>query len=164
MSTNRIRPCLLAVIALLATSLLLLGSCTNRSSMPFNGEITFHDVSLTIPGGYIRDSTQSSADQWIFEKGFYSQYVILVRKDLAGEAAGVLDSYAAYLTAQGVTSERTTFLDAPAVRSRQDQDGTLWQELLVAHGDSTYAIALRGGTEADFDEIIRSLKLQTKAE
>lgn len=130
--------------------------------MPFNGDIEFHDLSLTIPASFIRDSTQSNDDLWLFEKGFYDQLIILSRQDLKGDADATLDDYAAYLTQEGVSAERTTFLQNDAVHSNYTKDDQFCQEILFVYNDSIYALALRGGTVEEFSDFLKtvSLKLQ----
>lgn len=147
----------LSVLLLLLAVLTCLVGCSYQTDIPFNGDVAFHEIAVTIPEDYIRDSTQSTDDMWIFEKGYYSQYVMLMRTELTRDAGASLDSYAAYLRGQGVASARTVFLGQEAVRSSAEQDGVLWQELLFAHGSATYAIALRGGTEADFEAIVQTV-------
>ena len=113
--------------------------------MPFNGPITFHELALTIPDGFIRDSTQSTQDAWLFEKGFYSRLIILTRNDQNGDVDASLDSYRERMKEIGAASERTTFLDQPAVHSAYTKDNTYCQEILFIYHGSYYAVALRGG-------------------
>lgn len=133
-----------------------------RSTMPFNGEIAFHKISLTIPDNYIRDSTQSTADFWVFEKGFYSQYIMLSRKDLQGHTDDVLNNYIDYLRAQGVDSQRDTFLQTEAVRSESSQQDMVWREMLFAHDGSLYAIAMRGGTAEELQTLLDTVVLHSE--
>ena len=56
--------------------LIFVFSLTACSQMPFNGDIEFHDISLTIPERFIRDSTQSNDNLWVFECDNYSEYII----------------------------------------------------------------------------------------
>lgn len=150
-----------SVVKILALVLILawvLSGC-NRSDMPFNGAVTFHDLTLTIPSDFIRDSTESTDDLWIFEKGRYTQYILLSRQDGGADAAASLDSYADYLTEQGAQATRGTFLEMEAVMSSWTREGLFCQELLFAYNGSLYAISLRGGTEADFDAIVDTVEL-----
>ena len=68
---------------LVLTVLMLCSGCFRTYNMPFNGEIVFHDFSLTIPEDYIRDSTQSNDDLWSFEKGWYKKVIIIKRSDVS---------------------------------------------------------------------------------
>lgn len=129
------------------------------SRMPFNGDIQFHDISLKIPERFIRDSTQSNNDLWIFEHGNYSEYIILSRKDVTGEVQTALDDYVEYMKGNGAQSEITTFLDNSAVLSTYSYDGKYCQEILFPYNNSFYAIALRGGTQDGFKEITDTIKL-----
>ena len=135
-----------------------------KSDMPFNGDIVFHDISLTIPRSHIRDSTQSSDDLWIFEKGFYSKSILLSRKDLQGDIDDVLDNYIAYLNSQGPRSERDTFLGLEAVRSAYLESNKPWREMLFVYNDSIYAVATRGGSEEEFLSLLDSVSLNAQAE
>ena len=147
---------------MLAAVILLCGfTWPFQSSMPFNGDIHFHEIGITIPRAYIRDSTQSNEDLWIFEKGFYSKYILLSRKDLSGDADDILNNYAAYLQEQGVQSRRDSFLGLPAVRSSDESQEQSWREMLFVYNGSLYAVALRGGNEDDLLALLESVSLET---
>ena len=127
--------------------------------MPFNGDVTFHDLKITIPTSYIRDSTQSDQDLWIFEQDGYEQVILLSRVDQQGDADQLLDEYVTLMQERQASAQRTTFLDQGAVHSTYTQDGTYCQEMLFLYNGSCYAIALRGGTENDFSELLNSAGL-----
>ena len=133
-----------------------------QSDMPFNGEIAFHKISLTIPDSYIRDSTQSTADFWVFEKGFYSRYIMLSRNDLQGDADEALDRYAESLHAEGVDAQRTRFLQAEAVYSESVQADTAWREMFFVHDGSLYAVAMRGGTADEMQALLDTVALHAE--
>lgn len=147
------------IITLLIVLSMLLGlsACLFRSNMPFNGDIEFRDLSLTIPKDFIRDSTQSNDDLWLFEAGGYERLIILSRQDLEGEEADTLDSYADYLREQGMEVSRTTFLQHDTVQSAYTREEQFCQEVCFVHNGSVYALALRGGTVEDFDEFLTSV-------
>lgn len=146
---------------LLAALLGSLAGCGAPSDMPYSGDIRFHDMSVTIPGSFVRDSTQSHEDLWVFEKGFYSQLIILTRNDITGEVAASLDDYVAYMKEQGADSQRETFLQMDAVSSVYTKDGVFCQEMLFAYNGSFYAIALRGGTKEDFQALLNTIRILT---
>ena len=79
------------------------------SQMPFNGDIEFYDISLTIPERFIRDSTQSNDNLWVFESDNYSEYIIISRKDVTGETQSALTDYAEYMKENGAESEIVSF-------------------------------------------------------
>lgn len=133
-----------------------LASC---SKMPFNGEIEFHSISLTIPERFIRDSTQSSDDLWIFEHNNYSEYIIISQKDVTGDVKTSLDDYVTYMKENSAESELISFLDDTAVLSTYYMDHVFCQEILFAYQNSFYAVALRGGTESGFEEITDTIRL-----
>jgi len=127
------------------------------SQMPFNGDIEFHDILLTVPERFIRDSTKSNDDLWIFEYDNYSEYIIISRKDIAGEVQPALSDYVEYMKENGAESE---MLDNNTVLSTYYKDDVLCQEILFAYSNSFYSVALRGGTQDSFDEITDSLILK----
>ena len=141
-------------VLILAALLLLLCGCGRRAQMPFNGQVMFHEITATIPEDYIRDSTQSSDDLWVFEHGGYSKMILLSRKDAAGDVDAALDDYVEYLQSQGADAERGQFLNADAVHSTYTRDGKYCQEIMFVYQGSFYAVALRGGTEEEFQSLL----------
>jgi hypothetical protein len=141
-------------VLILAALLLLLCGCGRSSRMPFNGQVTFHEITATIPDSFVRDSTQSSDDLWVFEHGGYSKMILLSRTDVAGDADAALDDYVAYMQSLGADAERGRFLNADAVHSTYTRDGQYCQEILFVYQGSFYAVALRGGTEEEFQSLL----------
>lgn len=154
---------IVALFTVLIT-LLSLVSCGFGSDMPYNGDVAFNGITVSIPKKFIRDSTQSTDDLWIFEKGFYKQFIIISRNDLVGEVGEVLDGYVEYMKAMECDSKRTTFAGCEAVQTTYTQDGQFCQEMLFVYNSSIYAVALRGGAEEEFKSLLDSVKLGTLAE
>ena len=76
-------------IILILFMLAICAGCA-RVNMPFNGDIQFHNISLTVPQRFIRDSTQSTNDLWVFEHSFYSECILISRKDVTGDIPSAL--------------------------------------------------------------------------
>ena len=150
---------ILSVLLVILVIALFLG-CGSLSDMPYNGEASFHDVFIEIPEDYIRDSTQSTEDLWIFEHGGYKEYILLSRKDANADTSVDLDSYLAYMKDRGAASERTKFIGIDSVFSAYMLDGVFCQEMLFIYKDSYYAIALRGGSEEEFNALLDTVKIQ----
>jgi hypothetical protein len=148
--------CLLAIVL---SAALLLSGCGNTSTMPFNGDMTFHSISIHIDDRFIRDSTQSTDDMWIFERGGYKEYVILSRKNAAEDPSSYLPVYAESMEGVGAETKIAEFWGSDAVFSTYEKDGIYCQEVLFPHNGSYYAIALRGGTEEGFAELIGTVTL-----
>ena len=149
--------CLLLCLVLFP---ILTGCLRNESSMPFNGEITFHSIRLTIPSEYVRDSTQSNADTWLFEQGWYKKTIIIMHRQHSYDPSEYISTYAEGLQGQGIQSELTTFMGAPAaMSSATKENGVFWQELSFAMDGVFYAIALNGGTETEFQALLDSLSI-----
>ena len=129
------------------------------SQMPFNGDIVFCDISLTIPERFIRDSIQSNNDLWVFEYDNYSEYIIISRKDITGEVQSALSDYAEYMKENGAESKIVAFLNDNAVLSTYNKDNEFCQEILFAYNSSFYAVALRGGTQDGFEEITNTISI-----
>lgn len=146
-------------ILLLMTVFLLSGCGLNK--MPFNGDITFHEIALTVEERFIRDSTQSNDDLWIFEFGNYTEYIILSRNDAGDDPSASISDYAEYLTEQGADAKSTEFLGNDAVICSYTKDELFCQELVFAYSRSLYAVALRGGDSAGFETLIASIQTKT---
>ena len=132
---------------------------TACSRIPFNGDIEFHDISLTIPERFIRDSVQSNNELWVFEHDNYSEYVIVSRKGVTGEVSSVLADYVEYMKDSGAESGKTLFLDKDAVLSTYYKGNEFCQEILFAYNGYFYSVALRGGTQDGFEEITDTINL-----
>lgn len=143
-------------VFLLLIFILSLSAC---SQIPFNGAIEFHAVSLTIPENFIRDSMQSNDDLWVFEHDNYSEYIIISRKDIAGEVQSSLTDYTEYMKENNAESRIISFLNNDAVHSTYYNDDVFCQEILFPYNNSFYAVALRGGTQSGFEELIDTISL-----
>lgn len=147
----------------LCLAVLMMAGCgllrKNQSDMPFNGPVQFHDLTLTIPSDFIRDSTQSNEDLWTFEKGFYKKMIIIKRSDGYPDEDVItfLDSYVESMQSNGAESVRGEFLYRDAVKSTYEREGTFCQEILFEYNNSYYAFALRGGTEEEFNELLNQI-------
>lgn len=138
----------------------LAGCFQNQSDMPFNGDITFHQIKMTIPSEFIRDSAQSSEDTWLFEQGWYKKTIVIMRSPLQDDPAAFIDAYASGLQSKQIQSETGEFMGYPAAKSSTTrEDGVFWQELSFAVNSDFYAVALNGGTEAEFLALIDSITI-----
>ncbi len=140
---------------LLAALVLVLAGC-GAEKMPFNGPIEFHDITVTVPRDFVRDSTQSTKDVRVFEKGIYKEIIIITRSDLTEDADTALQAYAVYMSEQGADTSLAMFLEQGAVHSTYTKDGTFCQEMLFIYNGSIYTIALRGGTQEDFQALLNT--------
>lgn len=147
---------------LLVSMLLTLGGCFGMARMPFNGDITFHDITLTVPEKYIRDSTKSDEDTWIYEYDSYAEYIVIMRKDFSGDESAALEDYVAYMKENKAESEVVSFQDGSAVHTTYTKNNQFCQELLFIHGDSVYAVALRACPRATFEEVTKTIALSAK--
>ena len=142
--------------------MLVLVLCTGCSllysgTMPFNGEAQFHDIWIVIPERFIRDSTQSSDDVWVFERGNYKEYIIMSRTDIQSDEKTEFESAIAYMKSVGAEYEMLTKDGIQAAHFTYDKEGVFCQELVFPYKGLFYAIALRGGDENGFKELINSI-------
>ena len=156
------------IIGIAMLSLLLIGSTAGcsllggSSDMPPT-EITFYDINISLPYGYIIDSTQSDEYLRVYEKGFYKSLILLSIDAFEGDPAEWLDGYADYVNQNGGTAQRTTFMEHDAVYSVfTDKEGKLGREMMFIYHDYCYAVSLRGGTEQDFDDLLATVTLTDK--
>ncbi len=125
------------------------------TDMPFNGDVYFHDISITIPEDYIRDSTQSNDDFWIFEHGGYKKYIMLSIEPAEDKS---LEKYAASMESVGAECEYVSNDVVDAVISRvTNKDNEYCQELYFIYKGSRYAVAARGQTDEEFMDLTDTL-------
>ncbi len=134
-----------------------LSGCVPTSVMPYNGDIRFHEISLYIPKDFIRDSTQSDENGWVFEKNYYSQVIIMTRSDAGEDISAQIDSYMEYMRSKDCQSDRTTFRDREALLTIYTLNDQYCQELCFPHESSLYFVALRGGTEEEFQALLDTI-------
>ena len=70
---------------------------------------------------------------------------------------------AEYLKEQGMTSERTVFLELEAVRSEGMQGDKMWREMCFAHDGSIYAVAMIGSSEEDMQMLLDTVAVHDEA-
>jgi len=144
----------LVLIAVLA------GCFQNKSDMPFNGQVTFHSLQLTIPEEYIRDSTQSTDEAWLFEQGWYKKTIVLLCRQIQEEPESYLTAYATGMESLGIQADSVTFLGMQAVKcSATKEDGVFWQEVSFVYNGAFYAVAMNGGTQAEFQALLDTAAL-----
>ena len=161
----------LRILGIAITSLLLILSIAGCSlseriyTMP-ETQVTLSDIRITIPYGYIIDSTQSNDTALVYETGFYAKYIVVTETGAVadGEEDQVLDDYVEYILENGGSSQRTTFLEQPAVRSTfTAQDGKTAEEMLFIYKGYCYAISMRGGSEQEFNDLLSTVVLSDEA-
>ena len=158
---------LIAVCLLLTLSLSLLCSCGilrrvisyfSSSDAP-DDTVAFYGITVGIPAGFVIDSTQSTAEVRLYERGWYRELIILSCKSAGGAGEEALDEYADAMRKSGCDSSLTEFLGRPAVLTTYTRDGQFCQEILFLYRDAFYAVALRGGTEEAFAGLTGSVSL-----
>lgn len=151
----RIAASALSLLLLLSAAVVLSGCNTSR--MPYNGKISFHDITAEIPSDFVRDSTKSNDDLWVFEKGGYREYILLSRSDAAEDVIAQLDDYVELMRERGAESSRGEYLCTDAVLSKYYKEGEYCQEIAFHYNGSLYAFALRCGTDEEFQSLMNKI-------
>jgi len=149
---------LISLIAMLMVMLAVLCSCGTGSRMPFNGKVEFHGIEITIPDSYVRDSTQSNDDMWVFEQGNYSKYIIMSCKT-AEDGSDHIVSYSSFIVNMGGTVEYVEFMGHNGMCAVYEKDNETCYETLFVIDDEVYSIALRGGDEVEYMELMDTVKI-----
>ena len=147
---------------LIASVLVVTNALTGCGStdIPLNGQVKFHNIEVTIEETFVRDSTRSTEDLWVFEYKNFKEYILLSRRDLDGDANKGLEDYIEYMKEEGVECELINFEWGNAVFSTYtNAEKEYCQEIVFAHKGSYYAIALRKGTEKRFQTLTNSVVL-----
>lgn len=154
----------LALGLVLITALLSgLSSCVNPG-MPMNGEANFHSITITIPNSFTRDAMQSYEDFWIFEKDNNRQVILMSRRDITADWEASLDNYIADIKKQGGEAKRESFLQMEGASATYTKDEVFCQEVVFACGGSFYAVALRGGTQEEFQSLLDTINISARNE
>lgn len=153
-------------VAFLIVLILLLSLCacvapTEYMEMELGGATTFYDVEYRIPTFYIYDSTQSKENFAVYESGWYSKLLLMSRGAVKKDPARLhLESYAEGVKKVGAHyCEFIEFKGVEAVLARYNVEDKPCTEVFFVYGNSTYAIALRGETEENFNIFIDAVKL-----
>lgn len=137
----------------LAVLLTVLTGCGSMMSMPFNGDITFHEVSMTVPETFIRDSAVSNEDLWAFERDNYEQIILLSRADTSEDAQERIEAF--YSSIGGTATKYEQY--ECAYRAAYTKDDVLCQEVMFVYGENLYTITLRGAEAAEFEELLKTV-------
>ena len=134
-----------------------LSSCGKGSETSSGGKLSFHDITAVIPEGFTWVSSESTDDLWVFEKGGYEEVLIFSRNDFEKTASDTLLGLMDFYNSTGGSAELGAYLGGDALMASYEQDGLYCREITFIYGNSLYAIALRGGTQEDFNALLRGV-------
>ena len=148
------------ILGLVLLTVLLNGltSCVNPG-MPMNGKANFHDITITIPGSFARDAMQSYEDFWIFNNEDDKQMILMSYREITGDQEALLANYVADIKARGGQTTSESFLQMECVLATYTIEDVFCQEIVFAYGGSFYAVALRGGTQEEFQSLLETVGL-----
>ena len=160
----RKRRCYWILFAIVLVVANIFTGCSS-TDMPLNGQVKFHDIEVTIEESFVRDSTRSTDDFWVFEYQNFKEYILLSRRGIEGDAQKGLEDYSGYMKEEGVECETVNFAWGDAVLSTYtNEEDEYCQEIVFAYEGSYYAIALRKGTKERFQTLVDSVVLMSSEE
>ena len=151
-----------AIFLLVLTLLFLFVACDAHSDeLQLGGTATFYDVEYRTPELYVFDSTQSKEDFVVYERGWHDKLLLMSRSDVTQDPARLhLEKYANNMKKVGAEyCEFIEFKGGEAVLAKYIADDKNCIEVYFIHGNSKYAIAMRGETEENFNTFINSVEL-----
>lgn len=162
---------ILIVIVVIAAAILIGCNVWKQSYLkslekyPNDGEIEFNDIKLTIPVGYIRDTTMEGtkegyARRW--EQGNYKKIVTITKHEQSEQNEEGVEitrqNQEAFATGE-VDVKLIDFLGSKAIESVvPTEDGEL-KYLMFNAGDYTYHFSVQGDT-SDYDVIKASISVK----
>lgn len=123
-------------------------------NMPLTGSVKFWDINLDLPKEYVRDSTCSTIDEFIYESGNYKKYIVLTYAYSGYD----MEDYYDLMSDRGCDVEYRDILSSKSVVSRwYDDEDKYRQEVYMKVKGGTYAIMLCGGDEEEFEALIEEI-------
>lgn len=151
------------IIIILSLTLIICTGCNNE---PFNGEVEFNELSLTIPDTFVRDTTvdgykQGVAKRW--EKDDYKSIVTISKHEkyeLTEETiSNITTNQQLQMALDTVQAEQIEFLGNPALESSfKVTDGEM-KYLVFSTDNYTYEFSVQGDI-SDYEQIRDSIKLK----
>ena len=162
---------LLITAAMLVLSTVLLSGCgaarekyyKSLEQYPNSGEIEFGDITLTIPDGYIRDSTMEGtkegyARRW--EKGMYKKIVTISKHspyEISEETIGYIEENQKEISSTGeIEIQLIDFNGGKAIESRIPMEDGELVYLIFNTEETGYDFSVQGNTE-DYEMIRDSI-------
>ena len=154
--------CLTLVFALILSSCGLYNSAKQNyynslEENPNSGVVEFNDITLTIPDGYIRDSTQTNETTKTWESDNYSKIVRIVayaRTELdENQLAQIMQNQKGVATGN-VDIKFTEFLDNTAIESVYPTENGQVRDIVFNTNNFTYELFVLGD---DYDVVKNSI-------
>lgn len=156
----------LIIPIIIILSLVICTGCVNKyPDEPFNGEVEFGELTLTIPDDYVRDTTVQGYDEGVakrWEKDNYKSIVTISRHekyDLTPEAMEQIRyNQETQLALNGVQSEETELFGNVALENTFDVEGGSMEYLIFSTDNYTYEFSVQGDI-SDYEQIKNSIMI-----
>lgn len=156
----------LIIPIIIIITLMACTSCVDKyPNEPFNGEVEFSELTLTIPDDYVRDTTVQGYDEGVakrWEKDNYKSIVTISKHekyDLTPEAIEQLTYNQQTQMATGeVQSSTIDFLDNIALENTFEVDNGEMKYLIFSTDNYIYEFSVQGDT-SDYEQIKNSIIL-----
>jgi len=156
----------LIIPIIIIITLMVCTSCVDKyPNEPFNGEVEFSELTLTIPDDYVRDTTVQGYDEGVakrWEKDNYNSIVTISKHekyDLTPEAIEQLTyNQETQLALNGVQSEEIELFGNVALENTFDVDGGSMKYLIFSTDNYTYEFSVQGDI-SDYEQIKNSIIL-----
>lgn len=156
----------LIIPIIIIITLMACTSCVDKyPNEPFNGEVEFSELTLTIPDDYVRDTTVQGYDEGVakrWEKDNYKSIVTISKHekyDLTPEVIEQLTYNQQTQMATGeVQSSTIDFLDNIALENTFEVDNGEMKYLIFSTDNYTYEFSVQGDI-SDYEQIKNSIIL-----
>lgn len=156
----------LIIPIIIIITLMACTSCVDKyPNEPFNGEVEFSELTLTIPDDYVRDTTVQGYDEGVakrWEKDNYKSIVTISKHekyDLTPEAIEQLTYNQQTQMATGeVQSSTIYFLDNIALENTFEVDNGEMKYLIFSTDNYIYEFSVQGDI-SDYEQIKNSIIL-----
>lgn len=156
----------LIIPIIIIITLMVCTSCADKyPNEPFNGEVEFSELTLTIPDDYVRDTTVQGYDEGVtkrWEKDNYKSIVTISKHekyDLTPEVMEQLTYNQQTQMATGeVQSSTIYFLDNIALENTFEVDNGEMKYLIFSTDNYIYEFSVQGDI-SDYEQIKNSIKL-----
>ena len=156
---------------ILVSVLLLLTACGNSEEKNASGPFQFHDISVTIPDGYLEDMSRSDVDTQWFSSAWTKEQILVYRaappvsgKIGEGDTNDAYDELIqSYDEVSDYSSSAVSIGDVPALSCRYIQEEQYVLATYMDIGDHLYGVMMFNQYEYSEDayrDLIDSLKIR----
>lgn len=155
----------LIVPIIIILTLIICTGCNKYPDEPFNGEVEFGELTLTIPDTYIRDTTVQGYEEGVakrWEKDNYKSTVTISRHEKYDLTPEIMEQITynqeTQIALDGVQSEAIDLFGHPALENTFDVEDGEMKYLIFSTSNYNYEFSVQGDT-SDYIQIKNSITL-----